>query len=210
MPVFQPLIPTGDEELDVSYQDLQDNFHSINDTFSKDHIPFSDSGVKNGYHTTVHLVPVANTTYPLVNPPPTATAGYGQLFSATVNDGFATDQTLFWLTGDGNRTLQLTNNFTPRVQTSSSSLKGTTFIPGGLIIQWGFIDLTPSSLITETYNRPFPNKVLNIQVTRLHSTSSVSDDKFSFWVKSGPTLNDFQIVSKDGHTWAYNWVALGY
>src|SRR5579862_9721549 len=148
---YQPGIPTGDVGLDTDYLALQQNFTALNDIFEVNHLPFSNNTLQQGYHTTVAMVP----TQSGVNPPtiPSAISNYGQLFSATINDGINTDQALFWLSGGG-RLTQLTSNFTFRYSTT----QGTTSLPGGLILQWGLIP-TSNTNQTITFNRPFPTVV---------------------------------------------------
>ncbi len=136
---YQPGIPTGSVPLNQDYVNLQTNFGQLNTQFLVDHVPLtSTSGTPpNGYHTKIHMVPPSTpSSNPPSNYPPngyTATAGYGQVFAPTTNDGINTDQTLFFLTG-GNRLLQLTRNFVP-----VASANGYTFLPGGLILQWGTV-----------------------------------------------------------------------
>src|SRR5258706_8887704 len=80
MSMYQPGIPTGTVNLDVDYQNLQDNFQQLDTTFGVDHIKFSQ-GTNNGFHTVVHLV---NQTID-----PVASTAAGQIYSklATVPPG---------------------------------------------------------------------------------------------------------------------------
>ena len=133
--VFQPGVPTGSVPLDQDYLNLQGNNQQLDVSFGVDHTPFSDtSGIPpggiTGMHKAIHLIPQA---------PPAALTGYGQLFDTTVNDGINTDQELFFLTGNG-LLQQLTRNFQPVLLQN-----GYTFLPGGLILQWGVIQGTHGS-----------------------------------------------------------------
>lgn len=139
MSSFQPGIPTGFLNLDVDYKNIQDNFQQLDTTFGVGHTTYSNNTAQNGYHTNIQMIPNSNTT---TNPPnnqpviaPAAIAGYGQLFSAEINDGINVDEALYWLSG-GNKLTQLTRNFTPVINASGS--RGVTFLPGGYIFQWGF------------------------------------------------------------------------
>ncbi len=142
---YQPGIPTGSVPLNQDYLNLQQNFTQINDQFMVDHVPLtSTSGTPpNGYHEAIHMVPVSTTASNPPNNQPingyTATAGYGQLLDAEINDGINTDTALFFLTG-GNKLIQLTRNVVPVMATN-----GYTFMPGGLIFQWGVINGTHGS-----------------------------------------------------------------
>jgi hypothetical protein len=134
--MFQPGIPTGLVNLDVDYQNLQNNFQQLDTTFGIDHTTFSNQTAQNGFHTEIHMIPFSTTTtnapnnQPVVQP--TATAGVGQVWSAQINDGINVDEALYFLTGS-NRNIQLTRNFVP-----TNSGNGSTMLPGGLILNWGF------------------------------------------------------------------------
>lgn len=175
MSAYQPGIPTGLVNLDVDYQNIQNNFQQLDTTFGVDHTTFSNQTAQNGYHTAVHLIPVSTTA---TNPPDnqpingyTATAGYGQVFDATINDGLNTDQALFFLTG-GNRLMQLTRNFVPTVNIGTGN--GYTFLPGGFILQWGSFNPNSSTTVTFAANGgiAFPNNVFTIQLTGANSTNT--------------------------------------
>jgi hypothetical protein len=153
MSSYQPGIPTGYVTLNLDYLNIQGNFQQLETTYGTDHVAYSQA-VNNGYHTNIHLVPFSttitnplNNNYPIsqsTSPPsePTATGGFGQLFSAQSNDGINPDEMLYFLTG-GNRLIQFTRNFVPTPLTNDYNGVGTpwsagaTFLPGGIIYQWG-------------------------------------------------------------------------
>ncbi len=194
---FDPLVPTGRVKLNQDYSNVQKNFNQLNTTYSVDHIPLTDPDSQNGYHKALHMVDPGA--------PLTPVATVGQLFNSNQNDGINTDTELFWLTGNG-LLLQLTRNFVPTAATN-----GYTFLPGGLIMQWGAIAATntnPTVVFTSSGNINFPNAIYNIQVTRQHAPSSPGSN--SMWVSTtGLTTSGFTIKNDDGHTWSYNWMAIG-
>lgn len=181
---YQPGIPTGTVPLDLDYINLQNNFQQLDTSFGVDHLPFSDQSAQNGYHKSIHLNPVSTTvTNPPNNQPvipPTTTAGYGQVFSSQINDGVNTDQALYYLSGGG-RLTQLTRNFQPVRGTN-----GYTFLPGGLIFQWGRAVPTGGST-SVNFNIPFPNFVYNVQCTIVTSNNST----IRFSILNLPTLTGF-------------------
>jgi hypothetical protein len=141
---YQPNVPTGTVPLNQDYANLQGNFSSLDSQWKVDHVPLTNtSGVPpagdNGYHTFVHFVPfstpssVPPSTQPVVPgvSGPSATPGFGQLFGVTVADGQNTDSSLYYLSSGG-RLTQLTRNIQPL-----AASPGYTFLPGGLIFQWG-------------------------------------------------------------------------
>lgn len=163
---YQPNIPTGLVNLDQDYLNIQGNFQQLDTSFGVNHVPFSVDSLDNpaGYHTEINFVPFSTTvTNPPNNYPPTtpaATAGFGQLFSCSVDDGLNSDTSLYFLTG-GNRLMQLTRNIAP-----VAGDNGYTYLPGGIIVQWGRISSAPTSsfatLLFNTANINFPNDCFNV------------------------------------------------
>ena len=192
---YQAGIPTGSVPLNQDYLNIQNNFTQLNTQFSIDHVALtSTSGTPpNGYHIQVHLVPEAT---------PAATAGYGQLYSNTVNDGINTDQELFWLTG-ANRNIQLTMNFVPVAATN-----GYTFLPGGLILQWGVLSAAATTATTVTFTGigaiAFPNNCFNMQTTANTSSTSTNVLNITTLTKTGFIYYSTSSVTKN-----YFWTAIG-
>ena len=215
MSMYQPGIPTGSVPLDQDYLNLQNNFQQLDTSFSVDHTPFSVNTLTQpaGYHTNVHMIPFSTTiTNPTTNYPPiqpATTAGYGQLWSAQVNDSNATDEALYFLTGGG-RNLQLTSNFVPQVTTN-----GFTFLPGGLIFQWGIVtpivnNTTGTTVLFTTGNMNFPTACFNIVATLIAKSSGTgSVDSISI-VNTSVSKTGFKYNYTGGSSnVAFYWTAIG-
>lgn len=211
---YQPGVPTGTVPLNQDYLNLQGNFTALNNSWNQDHSPLTaqlpPTGTS-GYHIPIHMVPFSTTSS---NPPnnyppttPTATAGYGQLWSAQVNDGVNTDQSLFFLTG-GNRNLQLTMNFTPNT-TNNSGKNGYTFLPGGIIFQWGKVS-SPSSgnnaVLFATNNIAFPNNCFSVQITLERASANVNGIVIN---SNSISKTGFTAVLPTAGSTAFYWWALG-
>lgn len=196
---YQPNIPTGTVPLNQDYANVQGNFSSLNTQWLVDHVPLTDtSGTPpNGYHTFVHLVP-----FSVPNPPgnpnnqpvvaPAATVGYGQLFGATINDGINTDTALYYLSGGG-RLSQLTRNIQPL-----SAGPGYSYLPGGILIQWG-----------ETNNGGnFPitfNTLFSVTATPVAAVNFLN----SIPVISSRNNVGFTMSNNGGQTFPVTWIAIG-
>lgn len=158
MSIYQPGIPTGTVNLDVDYQNIQNNFQQLDTSFNVDHVTFSNQSAQNGYHKSVHLNPISTTA---TNPPnnfpavvPTTTAGIGQLFSVETNEGpGAADTNLYFKTGLGNL-VALTRSMIPTANTN-----GYTYLPGGFILQWGIYTAPVGNWPTTTQNLTFLSQV---------------------------------------------------
>lgn len=210
---YQPGIPTGSVPLDQDYQNLQTNFQQLDTQFRINHVPFSNtsgtppSGI-NGYHTRVSLVPAPSV--------PTPTAGFGQLFSQTINDGISNDQALFWETGNA-LNLQLTNNFSPVFNQSqpdgTNSIAGYTFLAGGIILIWGLQHQIPSNgTVRITFPliggvAAFPHNCFCVQLTGLKHASGGD----GIFVDTSPAVSSkgFTIRNGSGNINDAYWLAIG-
>jgi len=168
MTMYQPNIPTGLVPLNEDYQNLQNNFTQINTTYNTDHVPLTEAS-QNGYHTVVHLAKQVAGTVGISNT--------FSLYEEQTNDGYATRQQLFAISGTGTP-YALTRNFTPSLGTN-----GITFLPGGLVIQWGFVNGTHSAnnhfnqgdVGTVTFsavNTAFPNNCYGVWFSLQYSTAA--------------------------------------
>jgi hypothetical protein len=193
MTIYQPGIPTGTVPFNLDYQNIQNNFQQLDTSFGQDHIPFSQA-LNNGYHKAVRLVPQAA---------PAQVVGIGQLFDTSVNDGYNTDTELFFKTG-GDLLIQLTRNFVP-----APNQNGYTFIPGGLILQWGIVN-NPSSSGTVTFatsNIAFASNLFGVWFNFSRNASSTD----SFWIDSTKTFDKTKFswkASTSSANFLY-WIAIG-
>lgn len=206
MPVYQPNIPTGTVDLDQDYQNIQANFDQLNIAYGVDHVPFSDtSGVPpggiTGMHTILHLQSKAT---------PAAIAAVGQLFNAVVNDGHDTNTILYFKTGitvgnPAGNLLQLTSNIQPVLGTN-----GVTFLPGGLILQWGKISSISSGLVTF-------NSAPNIAFTNCYSiwtqpfyTGTAPNGAATVSVKQNTNVSFNWVFNTNSSNYnGFYWIALG-
>lgn len=209
MSSYNPAVPTGTVNLDQDYANIQANFGQANTSFGIDHVAFDVNTSDNpaGYHKSAHFVPVSTTaTNPPNNQPvitPLATTGFGQLFSSQINDGINIDEALYFLTG-GNRLTQLTRNFQPSISTN-----GYTFLPGGLILQYGIsLSNTSSPNGTVVFPIAFPNTSFGVQICVLEASNSRR-----IWHINALSTTGFTAYIQDsnGSSVANNfyWVALG-
>lgn len=216
MPVYQPTIPTGTVNLDVDYQNIQNNFSQLNIAYGGDHVPYTDtSGLppmgQTGMHTAIHLVPVSTVASNGPNNQPingyTATSGFGQVLSAQINDGINIDEALYFLTG-GNRLQQLTRNFVPVTNTN-----GATFLPGGLILNWGTATVnlkgTPTNIsFTQAFSSS--GNVFSITIGCINNSGN-SPSENNVYVKTGTvTASQFTVTnSSSGTVTQIYWMAIG-
>lgn len=214
MAKYEPGIPTGTVNLNEDYKNIQNNFSQLDTTFGIDHLPFSSTSSKLGYHRVIHSVPFSTT---VTNPPnnyppvaPTTVPDVGQIFTAIVNDGFNTDSALFYRTASS-AVMQLTSNKQPHAGNN-----GYTFIPGGLLVQWGQItNVTDvfTQLTFSTNNIAFPNHCYAI-FTQPYGTNVVPSNEEQCTIQI-----DFSSINNLGFKWVtqtnsgrytgFFWIAIG-
>ncbi len=215
MSSYQPGIPTGLVNLDVDYQNLQNNFGQLDTSFGVDHTLFSvnTATAPAGYHKSVHLIPQSNVAgFPPDNDPPVqpaTTAGFSQLWSAQINDGLNPDEALFFLTGGG-RSIQMTRNTLPVAAST-----GLSFIPGpstggagafgAILVQWGTIS-APGGTSTD-FNFPvaFPNNCFFVQLTGIRTGTT----PFIINIKDTPTTTSFKTLSSSSTAHDVYYLAFG-
>ena len=188
IPTYTPGYPPDGSSLGQTKSVIRNNLDGTFQTLNVDHV--NNNGQPGsrpaGYHTVIHSVPQGSD--------PVAIAGYGQLYSKTINS-FTNDEALFWETGGG-LIQQLTVNLTPVAANS-----GYTFLPGGIILQWGeIVAATKNSLTVGNFVVPFPNNVFSLQDTlSAGTTGSVitltknSNSQFNYFINtnSGQSINFF-------------------
>lgn len=162
---------------------MQVNTQTISTCWSVDHIPYGTNN--NGAHTKVQM-PVGSSVNGSL-PSPLIGAGFATLYPSLTGTPAADE---IWLSRDGNAGIQLTGPGNP-----SANTNGYTFLPGGLLIQWGSKNNSGSSSVS--FSIPFPNNVFNVIVS-------------PFWNGTAPSGSSNFIVRKDTlSTSAFTWLFVG-
>lgn len=207
MPTYQPNIPTGSVPFNQDYANVQGNFQVANTSFGTDHYAFSDATVNNGYHKVIHMIATSTVAsnppnnFPIV--PPALVTLSGELFVTQSNVGLAQDEILWWQSG-GNKLAQMTVNINPVALTN-----GYTFIPGGLILQWGVIAAPVSGnnpVLFVTSNIDFPNACFNVQLSLQRAAANVD----GVVIKTGTiSQTGFTAIAPTAGSANIYWMAIG-
>lgn len=156
-------IPRDGQSLGNSKPQVRGNFDYINTAFAINHIAFNSAGV--GKHKFLQM--------PEQGSIPTTIANEGGVYAAD-KGGFTN---LFWKQesggGDSSKnqgeSIQLTN-ITP-----SNSTPGRSFLPGGMLIQWGSVTTSGNGSNTPvTYNVPFDAIAYNVQLTFAQTVNTIA------------------------------------
>lgn len=177
MPSYDPTIPAAGDDPSVSQGQIQTNFSTLAIDFAVNHIGYG-TGAGEGKHKFVE--------FPAQSVKPVGlSTGEGTLYSKVA--GGATQ--LFYVTGTSTDEYRLTNlaagNFArfgtnTNYQVGPPSLYGGwTFLPGGLIMQYGSYGLfdsfsSLSSSGTITFPIPFTSTPFNVDTTLIRQSGSTS------------------------------------
>ena len=193
IPTYTPGYPPDGSSLGQTKATIRNNLDGTFQTLAIDHIdnngqPGSQPA---GYHKVIHAVPQGSD--------PAAIVGYGQLYSKTINS-FTTDQALFWETGGG-LIQQLTANITPTAATNGSS-----FLPGGLIIQWGSAAAATDGT-TVNFNVTFPTNLFSLTIA--HSAAGSGENTGAIVSAALKTTAGFRLRINGSSSASYSYIAIG-
>ena len=193
---YQPNIPTGLVNLDVDYQNIQGNFQQLNTTYGVNHVKFSDIP-GNGKHTFVEMRD--NTALPVG-----LAANEGTLYTKT-NAG-VTD--LYYVPDNTINEYQMTRTIAASFGTFGAST-GWTYLPGGLLLQWGNVPGSNATTIPVAFPVAFTNPGYSVQI--IPERAATSPGTVITVVVTGSLLtNGFTIGNIGGHTMvSWYWMAIG-
>lgn len=168
---YNPNVPNPPNNPSADVGDMHTNASSIGNIMAVDHFGFNNNN--GGKHQQV--------TMPSRGSAPTTVAGSADLYVNTDSAG----QQALWFIRDGFplSNVQLT---TSKILAPTVTSNGCTFLPGGLLLQWGTVSLNANpSNTTVTYPVAFPNNVFNIVVS-ISRDSSISTTAQSVYVVNAP------------------------
>ncbi len=172
---YNPGIPTANQTFKETQGPINTNFTVANTAFGVDHVNFQTVS-NQGLHKKVTLIPggdpPASTVGPIIYSKPEP---YGPPFSVTKNEIFLETN------NPGSTIIKLT-------QTASGvtiATKGCSFLPGGIIIQWGQVTVTANIANPFSFQNTFTN-LFSISIaawttditTRLNVVPTVSGGNF--------------------------------
>lgn len=188
---YDPNVPASGNAPKNDQPTMQQNAASIQGLITVDHVNFGTS--ENGYHKVIHFKDQGSD--------PLALAGYGQTYTKTVSG----DQQLFYESGGGIVT-QLTS-----LGKNTSGNFGYTSLPGGIILQWGFITIAsdPHPYVFSSPNISFPTRCANVSLTLDANTATSSTN--NAYVIGTPTVNGFDwgFTGTTSYQYIY-WIAIGF
>jgi hypothetical protein len=185
---------TGDT-LASSRDPIRTNFQIIRDDFAIDHEGYNVSSDEGKHKQSTYLERDGSASKPV----PTTLANECALYCKE-QDSITT---LFFRKESNGTEIQLTG-----VDPSAAG-NGYTFLPGGLILQWG-VKASPGQTGTITFstsNIAFPNNCFNVSITQRRDSSSSAQ---GMYLNGAPTKEKFDYNgSSSGGDDALYWIAIG-
>ncbi len=189
--VYTQNIPASGNLPAADQPNLQTNTNSINSIIDVDHYPFG-TGI-DGQHKYLHMKQGAL--------PPGGVTGTG-LFYTQASNG-ATQ--LYYSNGSTGNEYQLTRVNNANFGTFATN-PGWTFLPGGLLMQWGTD--TKATGGTVTFPFAFTSSVYSIQIT----VNENNNNRHTVFVKTS-SMSNFTVASRDSsgndESNTFFWVAIG-
>jgi hypothetical protein len=175
--------PSSDQPL------MQTNFNSINTWMGVDHLPFSSTNY--GKHQQVQIINQATI-------PPNLLSGAETIYSKVIGGSGE----LFFTRGATGTEIQLTGPGNP-----NNSSPGVTFLPGGMLLQWG--SGTSSGITTTPVSFPVTfNNCYGVQLTYLDATAHRNNIGLVTITSSGFSLS-IKDSSGNFNALAFYWMAIG-
>lgn len=186
---YNPNIPQTSNILSVSQGQLLTNFQQINTVFSKNHVAMNNATTANrGKHTAVQFS--RRSSAPALDS--TDGAYYTKNSSGT---------NVFWQR-QGGAEVKITN------VDPSIGANGHTFLPGGLLIQWGSLNVPSGESSSISFPVAFSSVPYSINVTARRSATA-SDTPMFVSSTHLPTATNFRIVNTSSNAHTGYWMALG-
>lgn len=198
-------IPNPPNNPSVDVTPMQQNTNAVQTLLAIDHFGFNDN--QGGSHQKASLAETNLLGVPTL-PSGLLGAGYETLYATTKATGgaFGTAGELYFVRGGSATQIQLTGPGTP-----TPGNNGYTFLPGGILIQWGF-RAAISNGTDVTFPVAFPNNVYNIQVAQYDAASNGDERSVSVVFNA---LDRFTIrittlgSSPSGSSCNINYIAVG-
>ena len=190
------VLPNSGQSLGVTRVPINTNFSLIQSVFAVNHVGFNNGGA--GKHKFVQM-PAQGTS-------PGTAAAETAIYSRTALVGGSNETNMYWQfpgTAAAGADVVMTRFVTPSLATN-----GITFLPGGLIMQWGTVN-APGALgavfFTPAPQVTFPTAILSVQLTGRRDSNDVS-----FSINGALATNGFGYRADSGSAQELYWIAIGY
>lgn len=198
MSTFDPTWPTGLVNLDVDYQQGNLNSTQLDTTMEINHYKFSNQTAMNGMHRYIQLPTDDNPSNHVLIPPYITTSSEVLLYNGldgTYNAYFVPPNTAVPAGG-----IQLTRNEKP-----SSAQNGFSWLPGGILIQWGLVSFPGSGTTSFNTNTA---AIYSINTTLIGNSSAENIVSITSSSPGAPGSFSWHFTGSTSYT-AFYWIAIG-
>ena len=193
MPTYSP-VPQAGQSLGFTRDTLKNNIQGIIDTIAINHFGTTDPNY--GKHRYIQM--------PEVISAPATAIDEGAVYTKSIN---GTAQ-LFYRNENNGTEVQLTGTSAGGTDTVAAT-NGYTFLPGGILMQWG-IKGSLSSTGSVSYLIPFPTNVFNVQSSLISKAGGTSSSNTVAPITGTITTSGFQYSYTGSSSYvSFYWVALG-
>lgn len=190
-------IPQSGETLGGTRARINTNFQNIATVMAINHVAFNETD--QGKHAYLQM-PESGTDFNNNTTPPSTNADEGAFYAKAANSV----TTLFYRSESNGQEYQLTSVDDANIATFGSSSQGWTFLPGGLVLQYGIVT-APGTSGQVTFDRTFSAAPYSIVITS-QSGSVGNESRVSN--STPPTTSTFNYVAPGGVNFL-NWIAIG-
>lgn len=187
-PVYNSQIPQPENSIDQGQTDFLNNFSTLFNAFSSDHVPL-DSGSNPGNHTFARLTEVETGQ----------ATGASEIALYSKNVERQTDQLFF--RGIGNsQEIQYSNyqNYSLQPIKQGNNIvqnQWFSFIPGGIIIYFGFITPT-SNTFKILLDPPIARNILSVNLGRLNQNTNIDQSNVAAVPNPDGTYSTIQLTTR--------------
>jgi hypothetical protein len=193
---YNPAIPLGTDKPATSQPQILTNFGQLNTIFSRNHYAFNDATAANrGKHQFCSFVNQAAG--------PVTTATEGALYCKLQGGRSG----LYFRRESSGTEILMSNQHSPSWTVVGTTGTGRTFLPGNLLIQYGylFVDSTTSTVVT--YPTAFSAVPYSIQVS-MERAANPSDHQV-YIIEASSAVNQFRVYQTAVGSHYVYWMAIG-
>lgn len=189
---YNSSIPAANNDPSQDQPLMLQNYLSISNLITQDHVGFGNN--QGGFHK--------KTTYiRSLAPPVLPDNTVGAIYQMTAGS----EATLFYTPGTTGNQYQLTRTISSKFAFFGQA-EGWTFLPGGLVMQWGVV--SKGARVTIVFNVPYTTAVYSVVVTPIISSSVVPPPPTFTVIAVG--INSFDLVTQFGSNYVGSyWMAIG-
>jgi len=199
---YNPSIPQPTDNLSDSQNDILNNFSSANTSFGINHFAFDNATANNGKHNFVEM-PVRGAI------PAPLSASEATVYTKTAtSESASTESNLYFTPDNSGNEYQLTRPITGKFASFGTSA-GWTFLPGGLIMQWGTVIQTSSGNGTVNLPIDYSSGLYSVTTQPIYTVNTPTRG-YDVAIKLS-ALNSFDYITfTDSSSYrGFTWIAIG-